>query len=88
VTHQVIEVTHQVIEALQNPAVPFANNVGERAVRVPKVKQKISSCFRTLAGAQYLCVILSCLDTLREQDHSMLVVLQRTFAGNPIPVSA
>lgn len=69
---------------LSNPAVPFTNNVGERAVRMPKVKQKISGCFRTLAGAEHFCVIRSCLDTLRKQGHSMLTVLQRAFAGNPI----
>ena len=69
---------------LSNPAVPFTNNVGERAVRMPKVKQKISGCFRTLAGAEHFCVIRSCLDTLRKQGHGMLTVLQRAFAGNPI----
>jgi transposase len=69
-------------------AVPFTNNLGERAVRMPKVKQKISGCFRTVTGAEHFCVIRSCLDTLRKQDHGMLDVLQRAFAGNPIPVSA
>lgn len=77
-----------VLRFISDPAVPFTNNVGERAVRMPKVKQKISGCFRTLAGAQYFCVIRSCLDTLRKQGHGMLIVLQRAFAGNPIPVSA
>jgi len=65
--------------------VPFTNNTAERAVRMPKVKQKISGCFRTLDGAEHFCVIRSCLDTLRKQGHNMLAVLQRAFAGDPIP---
>ena len=69
-------------------AVPFTNNTGERAVRMPKVKQKISGCFRTVAGAEHFCVIRSCLDTLRKQGHGMLEVLQRAFASNPVPVAA
>ena len=55
---------------------------------MPKVKQKISGCFRTLAGAEHFCVIRSCLDTLRKQGHGMLTVLQRAFAGNPIELNA
>ena len=66
-------------------AVPFTNNTAERAVRMPKVKQKISGCFRTLDGAEHFCVIRSCLDTLRKQGHNMLAVLQHAFAGTPIP---
>jgi transposase len=69
---------------IHDPAVPFTNNLGERAVRMPKVKQKISGCFRTLGGAENFCVIRSCLDTLRKQGHGMLDVLQRAFAGVPI----
>ena len=69
---------------IRDLAVPFTNNVGERAVRMPKVKQKISGCFRTVAGAENFCVIRSCLDTLRKQGHGMLEVLQRAFVGDPI----
>ena len=68
--------------------VPFTNNTAERAVRMSKVKQKISGCFRTLDGAEHFCVIRSCLDTLRKQGHNMLAVLQRAFAGAPIPSAA
>jgi transposase len=73
---------------ISNHAVPFTNNVAERAVRMPKVKQKISGCFRTVAGAENFCVIRSCLDTLRKQGHGMLEVLQRAFDGNPIQPTA
>lgn len=73
---------------ISDHAVPFTNNVAERAVRMPKVKQKISGCFRTLAGAEHFCVIRSCLDTLRKQGHGMLEALRRAFAGNPIQPTA
>ncbi|WP_426117024.1 IS66 family transposase [Massilia sp. PWRC2] len=69
-------------------AVPFTNNLGERAVRTPKVKQKVSGCFRTFTGADNFCVIRSCLDTLRKQGHGMLEVLLRAFKGNPIQLAA
>ncbi|MCE3604048.1 transposase [Massilia sp. P8910] len=65
--------------------VPSTNNTAERAVRMPKVNLKISGRFRTLDGADHFCVIRSFLDTLRKQGHNMLAVLQRAFAGAPIP---
>lgn len=69
---------------VSDPAVPFTNNLGERAIRMPKAKQKMAGSFRTLLGAQNFCVIRSCLDTLRKQGHGILAVLRRAFAGNPI----
>lgn len=69
---------------IRDPGVPFTNNLGERAVRMPKVKQKISGCFRTLEGTENFCVIRSCLDTLHKQGHGMLDVLRHAFAGSPI----
>ena len=61
--------------------VPFTNNLGERAIRMPKVKQKISGCFRTLKGAEDFCTIRSYLDTMHKQGHNLFEVLRSTFMG-------
>ena len=63
--------------------VPFTNNLAERAIRMPKVKQKISGGWRTLVGAQTFCVFRSYLDTMHKQGHNMFEVLRMTFIGCP-----
>jgi transposase len=77
-----------ILRFIADPTVSFTNNIAERAVRIPKVKQKISGCFRTIAATDNFCTIRSCLDTLRKQGHSMLEVLRRAFAGDPIRPAA
>jgi transposase len=62
--------------------VPFSNNTAEQAVRMPKVKQKISGGFRTQAGLETFCTIRSYLATLHKQGANLFHALTLTFQGH------
>ena len=67
----------------QDPAVPFTNNLGERTMRMLKVKQKVSGCFRTPEGSRNFCTIRSYLATLAQQGRNLLEALVLTAQGKP-----
>ena len=52
---------HEVQRYWSDPAVSFDNNQGERDLRMAKLHDKISGCFRTLAGAKAFCAVRSIL---------------------------
>lgn len=72
-----------VLAFLHHPHVPFDNNLAERDLRMMKVKQKISGCFRTWAGAEVFAALRSYLATARKQGVSMLRAAYLAFAGTP-----
>jgi transposase len=62
--------------------VPFTNNQRERDVRTAKVKQKVSGCFRSLAGAKIFARFHGYIATARKQGHTTLAALTALYEGD------
>jgi transposase len=71
----------EVLRCLDDTRVPFDNNQAERDLRMVKLQQKISGCWRTLAGAEAFLAVRSYLSTARKHGRNPLAVLGQLFQG-------
>lgn len=71
----------QILLFMRDFRVPFDNNQSERDLRMLKVKQKISGCFRTEKGAAEFCRMRSYVSTMKKQGHSVIETIRSVFAG-------
>ena len=70
-----------VLRFMENENVAFSNNLGENDIRMTKVQQKISGCFRSIEGAKIFCRIRSYLSTCRKQGIKASRALELLFNG-------
>lgn len=72
----------EVCRFLHDLRVPPTNNQAERDIRMVKLAQKISGCWRTLDGAKAFLVVRSYISTARKQGVNPLAALRQLFEGD------
>jgi hypothetical protein len=63
--------------------VPFDNNQAERDIRMIKLQQKISRCWRTPPGADAFLTVRSYISTARKHGQNTFDALHDLFTSNP-----
>jgi transposase len=67
----------EVLRFLNNPLVPFDNNLAERDVRMVKVQQKISGTYKAIARANEFLTIRSVISTIKKHKLNVLLALEK-----------
>ena len=78
---RLIKYQNDVLRFIDDIDVPFTNNQGENDLRMTKVQQKISGCFRSEEGAFIFCRIRAYLITCRKHGVGATGALELLFKG-------
>ena len=74
----------KILRFIRDFKVPFGNNIAEQAMRMTKVKLKISGCFRSKEGVESFALTRSYIDTNRKQGNDIMEAIGLAINGKPI----
>jgi len=73
----------QVLRFAHDFRVPFDNNLAERDIRMIKLQQKISGCWRTITGTEQFLALRAYLSTANKNDQPITRALTALAARDP-----
>lgn len=79
---RLINYEEEVLGFMTDERIPFTNNQGERDLRMSKVQQKISGCFRSMQGAYNFARIRSYISTCIKNGVSATEALNLAIQGD------